>query len=133
MSSFFRINLDFAGMAASAICAIHCMAMPLILTLGVANSSHLFHDHTFDLLIIGAGIVIAYFSLWGDYRKHRSTQPLWMVAAGFIILACGVTLGHDGIHILLSVLGSSMVASAHYVNWKKSRSCVLVSNPLAGR
>ena len=30
----FKINLDFAGMAASAICAIHCMAMPLILSLG---------------------------------------------------------------------------------------------------
>lgn len=121
MSSFFKINLDFAGMAASAICAIHCMAMPLILSLGVAHSGHLFHDHTFDIAVIAIGIVIASASLITDYKKHRSLLPLMLVIVGFSVLTYGLTHGHGGIHLWISLIGSGLVSSAHFINWRKNQ------------
>ncbi|HRG22017.1 MAG TPA: MerC domain-containing protein [Saprospiraceae bacterium] len=121
MSSFFKLNLDFAGMAASAICAIHCMAMPLILSLGVAHSGHLFHDHTFDIAVIAIGIVIASISLISDFKKHRSFFPLGLVIVGFSVLTYGLTHGHGGIHLWISLLGSALVSSAHFINWRKNQ------------
>lgn len=108
-------------MAASAICALHCMAMPLIVSLGVANSGHLFHDHTFDIAVIAIGIVIASISLLSDYKKHRSSLPIVFVIVGFSVLTYGLTHGHGGIHLLISLLGSFLVATAHFVNWRKNQ------------
>ncbi len=108
-------------MAASAICAIHCMAMPLILSLGVAHSGHLFHDHSFDIAVIAIGIVIASASLITDYKRHRSRLPLLLVIIGFSVLTYGLTHGHGGIHLWISLMGSSLVSSAHFINWKKNQ------------
>ena len=121
MAFFSKINLDFAGLTASVICALHCIAVPIILSLGVANSSHLMHDHSFDIVVIALGIVIATFSLLGDFKKHRSLLPIMLVILGFSILTTGILMGHDTFHVFMSVIGSSFVASAHYINWKKGR------------
>jgi hypothetical protein len=121
MSSFFKLNLDFAGFFASFLCAIHCIALPVLLSLGAANSGFLFHDHTFDIVIIAIGIVIASISLLSDYKKHKSKLPLALIFIGFTVLILGLRLGHDLPHVIMSVIGSSFVASAHFINWKKSK------------
>ncbi len=121
MSSIFKINLDFAGFAASIICALHCIAIPIFLSLGMVNGSQFFHNHNFDIFIIAIGIVIASMSLLGDYKIHRSKLPLSMILFGFTVLILGLKLGHDIQHVLMSVIGSGFVASAHYINWKKSK------------
>jgi hypothetical protein len=120
MSRIFNINLDFAGALASFICALHCMAMPLILSLGVANSSHWLHNHTFDIVIICIGVLIASASLYSDFKKHKSLMPISLVILGFSILSLGITR-HDSGHLWLSLLGSMLVISAHYTNWRKAR------------
>jgi hypothetical protein len=119
MSNLFKINLDLAGAVASFICALHCIAIPIVLSLGIANSSHWLHDHTFDVVIICIGVVIASLSLVSDLKKHHSYLPLFLVLLGFSVLSIGI-FNHDYSHTLLSVAGSSMVISAHYINWRKS-------------
>jgi energy-converting hydrogenase Eha subunit A len=121
MSSFFKINLDFAGLAASMVCAIHCIAMPVLLSLGLMNGSQFMGNHYFDTFIIALGILIASLSLLGDYKIHRSKLPLGLIVLGFTVLIIGLKLGHDLPHVLMSVIGSSFVASAHFINWKKSK------------
>lgn len=121
MSSLFKINLDFAGFAASLICALHCIAIPIVLSLGLVNSSHFLHNHYFDTAIIAIGIVIASMSLLSDFKIHKSKLPLGLIAFGFTILIIGLKLGHDLPHVLMSVVGSGFVATAHYINWKKGR------------
>jgi energy-converting hydrogenase Eha subunit A len=121
MSSLFKINLDFAGFAASLICALHCIAIPIVLSLGLVNGSHFLHNHYFDTAIIAIGIVIASMSLLGDYKIHKSKLPIGLIAFGFTTLILGLKLGHDLPHVVMSVVGSGFVASAHFINWKKSR------------
>ena len=80
------------------------------------------HNHAFDWVVIGLGIVIAAFSLVKDYlQKHRVITPLILGLLGFVLLIIG-TVVHHGPFVIASVLGGLLVASAHVVNWKKSHS-----------
>jgi cell division protein FtsW (lipid II flippase) len=121
MSFFNRINLDLAGGIASFICALHCIAVPIIFSIGAANSYHFLHNHNFDIVIVLLGLVIAWTSLRSDYKVHQSKTPFILVIIGFSILVLGLRLGHDLIHALVSVLGSCFVITAHYYNWKMTR------------
>jgi di/tricarboxylate transporter len=129
MSSLFRINLDVAGVIASIICALHCIAIPLIFSLGLTSSGHLMHDHTFDIIIIVVGLVIASLSLINDIKKHKSFWPLILVFIGFIILGIGLTKDHHNYqHLYFSLIGSCFVISAHLTNWKMGRNCNAISH-----
>jgi hypothetical protein len=121
MSILYKLNLDFAGMAASILCALHCMALPLFLSLGFTTGSHLLHDHSFDIIIILIGIVVACLSLVSDYRKHKSFTPIITIILGFTVLIFGLKSGHGWLHAGISVLGSIIVTSAHIINWKKGK------------
>jgi hypothetical protein len=118
MFLFNKVNLDFAGVIASFICAIHCMAVPLILSLGVANSEHWIHNHTFDVLVIILGVIIASVSLISDYKKHNSLKPLSLIVIGFSFLGLGLKFEHSIYHMIWSVIGSGFVITAHITNWK---------------
>jgi hypothetical protein len=121
MSYLYKFNLDFAGMAASILCALHCIALPLLISFGLTTGSQLMHDHTFDIVIIGVGIGIACLSLFSDYKKHRSFLPIATIIVGFILLIGGLKAGHGWMHAAISVLGSILVTTAHIINWKKTR------------
>lgn len=127
MSFLYKLNLDFAGVLASFICAIHCIAVPLILSLGVVNSGHWVHNHTFDIVVIVIGVIIASLSLLSDYKKHQSYFPILCIVIGFSFLAVGLKFEHSIYHMIWSVVGSCFVMTAHITNWKLSRK---VSNNL---
>lgn len=121
MSFLYKINLDFAGVVASFICAIHCMAVPLVLSFGLIGSGHWVHNHTFDFIVIILGIFIAGFSLLSDYRKHNSFLPILLIVAGFTLLLIGLLNEHSIGHMLWSVAGSTLVMTAHITNWRLVR------------
>lgn len=116
MKSIFKINPDTAGFFTSMLCAIHCSAVPVLISMGLLNSSTWLHNHMIDWVVIGTGILIALYSLVGDFfKKHRNCMPLIFASFGFIFLLLGM-IDHHGGMLVLSVIGGLMVASAHIVN-----------------
>lgn len=114
------MNPDSAGFFASLLCAIHCSAIPLLISFGLLGSSSWLHNHFFDWLIIGFGIVVAGYSIVGDYfKKHRKLFPLIMAIIGFSFLLIGM-IEHHGWMLIFSVLGGLLVASSHVLNWRYS-------------
>ncbi len=117
MKRFIGFNADFLGSAAAIICAIHCMAFPILLSIGLVTTTG--HNHTFDLVFLGSGLIIALYVLIKDYRtKHRSAKPIIIAFVGFISLYIGVQ--SHGSLFWLSVIGGVMITFAHYTNWKLS-------------
>lgn len=121
MHKFFNLNLDLLGMITSGICAIHCFSMPFMFSFGLIGSSGLTHNHTFDIVLVCAGILIAGISLYGDFKKHAQILPirLGMVGIGFLLFGL---LGHHPLLSIFSVLGGVTLAFAHLVNWRIERS-----------
>jgi len=110
MKAFFRINPDTAGFFTSMLCAIHCSAVPIWL-----------HNHMIDWVVIGSGIVIASYSLVGDYfNRHRQIVPGLTALFGFSFLLIGM-IDHHGWMLIFSVLGGLMVATAHMLNHRLTR------------
>lgn len=116
MKSIFKVNPDTAGFFTSMLCAIHCSAVPVLISMGLLSSSTWLHNHMIDWVVIGTGILIASYSLIGDFiRKHRNYLPLIFASFGFMFLLLGM-IDHHGWMLVFSVTGGLMVASAHMLN-----------------
>ena len=116
MKSFFKLHPDSAGFFTSMLCAIHCSAVPLLISTGLLSSSTWLHNHAIDWVVICTGIVIASYALVGDFfKKHRNYSPLFLGGVGFVFLLIGM-IEHHGWMLIFSVMGGLMVASAHVIN-----------------
>lgn len=109
-------------MGLSAICAIHCLATPLLVSLlpslGVLN----LENEAFHLSMLALVIPLSLFGLTLGCKKHQRKQFLLLGAAGVTLLILAVTIGHDFFGEFgeksLTVLGAVIVSVAHYRNFK---------------
>lgn len=114
----FGLNSDFLGIMSSLTCAVHCMALPLLASVGLLSTGH--HNHVFDFVFFSLGLLFAGFSLFSDFRKHGYIRPVIIGVLGFMLLLVGI-LGHLP---TLSVIGGLSVAAAHIINFRHtSLSC----------
>jgi hypothetical protein len=125
MKNIFKLNPDKAGFFASMLCAIHCAGVPVLISVGALSTSTWLHNHAIDWLVIGFGVVVASYSIVGDYiKKHKNIRPILLASLGFIFLFVGM-IDHHGWMLLFSVAGGLMVATSHYINHTLTRSCPL--------
>lgn len=130
MKNFFGNNLDFIGFFASTLCAIHCAAVPLILMFGSLGSYAWLANHEIELGFIAVSLVLAYWSLWTSYKKHhKNKKALKIVLIGFAFLIISRLVPHL-IGDILVVFGGTIVAYAHYLNWRLLQACKHCSHHL---
>ena len=106
------------GMAASALCLLHCLAMPLLLlalpALGWAAGEHVHQA------LIGVALAAALLSLGPGYLAHRKAVVPLLGAAGLISLtAAAFVLGPSfgaAAESTFSVLGAVLLCAAHLRN-----------------
>lgn len=115
-------TLDQMGMTASVACAIHCAALPFLLTtLPLWGLEFLAHSWV-ELSMICLSLLIGTYSLTTSFPKHRKLIPILVLIIGFGLIATGhYTL--ESLEAFLVPLGGFTIAAAHYLNWKYSRSC----------
>lgn len=123
-------SADIMGISASIMCMIHCLALPVLISVGfilspVDNHIHE-HDHVhfnwhwIDFLFVAL-------ALWAVYFAVKSTQSksikiaLWVAVSIFSI---GVMF-HDVFHwmLYLSLIGSIGLVVIHIINWKFHGKC----------
>ena len=86
-----HVNFDRFAIALSSICAIHCIALPIIAgaipllaaTIHHGNALHEFWFHQFILIFI---LPISIFALVTGYRSHRQFTPIVFGITGLTIL-----------------------------------------------
>ena len=116
---FVGLHLDFIGLSASLICALHCAALPLLLTMAPLAGLEVLENPWIDFSFIAVSFVIAISSLSHGYRKHHHRSMSLMVATiGFLLIAAGQLIHSEAMEIPLMVSGGSMVAIAHLINWR---------------
>lgn len=119
ISRFFSLNYDFAGAAAASLCALHCAAFPLLLSMGLVSNTA--HNHTFDWVLMSLGIVIAGYILIKDFTtSHKNILPIIIAGIGFFTLFTGIET--HGEHFYLNVIGGLLIVGSHFLNWKLSHS-----------
>lgn len=109
---------DVLGMATSALCLVHCLAMPVLLALlpavGWAG------DERMHALLVGVALLAALVSMVPGYATHRRKGVLLAGGTGLACLAIaafviGPRYGH-GWETAASVAGAALLGWAHLRN-----------------
>ncbi len=122
-NNFVRLHLDFVGFSASMLCAVHCAALPIWMTIGTLGGMVWLENPFFEGIFIAASVGIAAWSLSRSYwLHHHQWTALKIVAAGFLLLLAG-RLVENAWEVALTVAGGITIAAAHWVNWRLSKNC----------
>lgn len=112
---------DTLGQALSALCLVHCMATPLVLSLLPAAASVLGGFH--PVLLAGVAAVAVWAFVPG-YRRHRRAQPALLALAGIALLALATLVFHGQVwDAVFSVAGAAVMMVAHWRNRVLQRTC----------
>ncbi|MDZ4682781.1 MAG: MerC domain-containing protein [Saprospiraceae bacterium] len=122
-SRFVSLNADFAGFMASMICAVHCAALPFVLTIGALSNLAWLEHGLFEVIFITLSIIIASWSLVRSYfQRHHSLRAIFIAAAGFSVIIASRFVEGDWEH-WLTMIGGIIIATGHIVNWRLVVEC----------
>jgi len=117
---------DLIGMALSATCLIHCLALPMLLLLAPAIGHWIALPEWTHAVILLLALPAACSAMRGGWHRHRRWTPGLAAAAGLALLTLGLA-AHEGLVAavdpdaadrLLTSAGALMLAAAHIANWR---------------
>jgi len=115
-------TVDIIALTSSLICAVHCAAVPILLSFSSLASLHFLHHPMIEWSFISLGLVFVIVSLWPSYKKiHFNAKPLFVALVGFGLIALGRLNSTETWEVVNTVTGAVVVSSAHFVNWKLLR------------
>ena len=113
---------DKFAIGLSLICAIHCLALPLLLIILPSMIALQLDNEIFHTLIIITVLPVSIFALTLGYKKHKRNWLLIVGFTGLLLLVIAVILGEEITgefgEKLLTVLGASLVAAGHLWNFR---------------
>jgi len=113
---------DKIAISLSLLCAIHCLAMPLLVVLLPAVASLPLESESLHLWLVVAVLPISLFSLTLGCKKHRKYQVAYIGSVGLFTMVfaiLGEILGFgEVVEKTLTLLGASLIALAHFWNYR---------------
>jgi len=105
---------DKFAIGLSLICAIHCLALPILLIILPSMIALQLDNEIFHTLIIITVLPVSIFALTLGYKQHKRNWLLILGFTGLLLLVIAVILGEE----MLTVLGASLVAAGHLWNFR---------------
>jgi len=127
-SSSLVSNLDRAGVYASALCFVHCLATPVLLSLSAVSAHFLpSEEHTHRAMAVLVTLLGAVALLTG-YRRHRRRTILVLIASGLALIFAGAWFGDllpsHWTEVAITLAGSCCMIAAHRLNHTFCQRCV---------
>ena len=121
LRAWLAARLDTIGMGLSGLCAVHCLAMPLLLGSGILLSdAHGGPDDPTHTILFALAGPISLVALWRGYRHHGLWQPLVVGSIGVALLGRGLFLDDAAaLARSLTLTGAGILAMTHLYNWRR--------------
>jgi hypothetical protein len=120
-----RHFFDQVAVALSALCIVHCLAVPIIvavLPLAIVSLGGESHFHALMLWLV---VPTSVFGIGLGLRVHRRLAVALLGSFGLAGLAAAALWGHGAwpapIEIAVSVAGSLVLGTAHLLNFREVR------------
>jgi MerC mercury resistance protein len=121
-----RLTIDTVGFSVSALCAVHCVVMPVLLIFSAFSGLAFLEDTSIEHTILLISLLLAMASLLPSYfRHHKRLTALYTFIVGFVLIGLGRLEISEVWEISTTSIGAALVASAHYINYRLCRACEL--------
>lgn len=115
--------LDRLGVWVSAMCALHCLLLPLLLPVLPLLASSFVAEHWFERSILTISIVIGFAALFIGFKQyHRQIYPMYSLSVGALIFWNKDIFGHAYEPFTVAI-GAAFIIAAHLVNLHLCRQC----------
>lgn len=115
--------LDGAAVGLSALCLIHCLALPLIVA-GLPFLAQFAEGHLHAQMLVVV-LPLSIVALGLGFRHHRNTNIVLAGIAGMALLTIGATFAHEEWGLAadrtFTIVGALVLAAAHFYNSVQTR------------
>jgi hypothetical protein len=117
--------LDRVAISASAVCAIHCLSLPLILTVLPTLGATFFGQESFHVVLLWLVIPLSIVALSMGCRKHKNWVVGLLGLVGLTLLFSAAALGHDLLgetgERFATLAGALFIGAGHFRNYSLCR------------
>ncbi|NBD96203.1 MAG: MerC family mercury resistance protein [Gammaproteobacteria bacterium] len=117
--------LDRIAISASALCMVHCLAMPLLVIAIPVLSSTFLADEAFHRFLVWLVLPVSLAALFIGCRRHKDILVVSFGGLGLILLISIAYFGHDLLgesgERIATVVGGVILAVGHFRNYRLCR------------
>ena len=114
---------DKIGIWVSSLCALHCMALPLLLPVLPVIATTFFAEAWFEHVILALSMMIGFAALFvGFHQYHRQLYPIYSLATGGIVYWQKDIFGHEYEPLIIGI-GAGLIIIAHFLNVRLCKRC----------
>lgn len=125
MTSRLHSLLDGSAVAISALCAVHCLALPFLLVLFPLLGTTVLTDESFHALLLWVILPTSVLAVGLAWTHHRDAWVLGLVGLGLLVLIAAALWAHDHAPLwvdkAMSVAGGAVLAGGHIRNFLMCR------------
>jgi hypothetical protein len=118
-------TLDSVAVILSGTCMLHCLALPVLVTLFPIVQGSLLEEQYFHVIMLGLILPTSLIALTVGCRKHKDPVTMALGATGLVTLTVTALIGHELFGVLgeriVTTLGGLILASAHIQNYRSCR------------
>ncbi|MGQ8366238.1 MerC domain-containing protein [Glaciecola sp. 1036] len=116
-------RFDKLGVWVSSLCALHCLAIPMLLPIAPFIATTFFAESWFERTILAISILIGFIALFiGFHQYHRQLYPIYSLITGALIYWNKDVFG-EAYEPFTIALGAGFIIAAHLLNLKLCRQC----------
>ncbi len=113
--------MDAAAVVLSGVCLLHCLALPVALTVLPIVNVTLLDESTFHLIMMAVILPISIIALTIGCRQHKDKLTLVLGSVGLGILTITAIFGHELLGLtgerIVTSIGGLILAAAHIQNY----------------
>jgi hypothetical protein len=118
---------DQIGVWTSALCVIHCLLTPVVLSISAVSAHFLPSEERTHRTLAVAIAALGAIALLKGYRQHRSSRVLSLMVVGLTFIFGGAWWGEHlpshAAEVFVTLIGSGFMISAHRMNHTFCRDC----------
>ena len=117
--------LDRIGVFLSATCLLHCLTLPVLLTIAPITQTGLLDEQTFHLVLLWFILPVSLIALGIGCRQHKDLLILVLGGTGLCLLLFAGLIGHTVLSPSaergVTIVAGLILAAAHLRNFKICR------------
>ena len=117
------LPVEKVGVFLSLLCAIHCLALPLILFAAPYLASSIAFSPMAEWVLVIGSFGMALLLLWQDFRKHRQPMPLFFLGLAVLIKLVDTLVGMKSIEWIFGLSLGVFITLAYWFNYKHKTAC----------